>query len=449
MADADATVISESAPQDISGETNAANIFDSAPQESLTGADDVNIFEDMAIAEDDEAATEEDAITAEDDATTVEEETPIAVVDDAATVVEVDDTNIVEVPPESTAVEVVVEIPVQCLSLLAASANENGVLKKDNYFTFTDGMSNGYFKANNMTEYNDLPVENKFAYVTLTCQCHAMGGRGNCCQGARAKLDVAGIEEPETMSAQLQNFVNDICSVTAHVIGDNRLPVTARPTTSAPTTSPPTAGPTPSPTTGPTAGPTRPPSARPTPGPTNVPTRSPSAAPSGGPTASPSASAEPSAAPFDVTPDRAERVGEGGGEDDDGTLGTGAWVGIGIAIAVLLCLCCSLCVFLVRRKREEKGVDDESRVMREKEQKVHNMRDEYPDKTPDTGNSALTDGGATGSTVPGAAAHPAASNLLLPDMRGDGNGFIGEVADPGAIEEGVAVRSPGAGECPV
>ncbi len=36
------------------------------------------------------------------------------------------------------------DIPSDCMELLAASANQYGKLKKENYFIFTDGMSNGY-----------------------------------------------------------------------------------------------------------------------------------------------------------------------------------------------------------------------------------------------------------------------------------------------------------------
>lgn len=144
-------------------------------------------------------------------------------------------------------------IPSDCLNLLAASANENGKVKKENYFVFTDGMSNGYYTVNNMTSYGDLPFENKFGFVTLACQCHSQGGKGNCCQGDRAKLDVTGIDEndPDSMPAQLRVYVKDICSTTSSAVGDNKLPPTGElPTTPSPTTSlPPSLSPTPSPTT--------------------------------------------------------------------------------------------------------------------------------------------------------------------------------------------------------
>lgn len=91
-----------------------------------------------------------------------------------------------------------------------------------------------------MNEYNDLDMKNKFGYVTLTCQCHAQGGAGNCCQGDRAKLDVTGIGgDPEDMSEELVNYIEDICRVTMDSIGENVRPPTGElPTTASPTRKP-------------------------------------------------------------------------------------------------------------------------------------------------------------------------------------------------------------------
>merc|ERR1719356_520442 len=103
-----------------------------------------------------------------------------------------------------------------------------------------------------MTSYSDLPATNKFGYVTLTCWCRYNGGRGNCCQGDRAKIDVAGVEDPASMPTFMQQYILNICEVTARSIGDNVL--------GSPTGSP-TAAPTGAPSTAPSVAPTTAPSA--------------------------------------------------------------------------------------------------------------------------------------------------------------------------------------------
>lgn len=160
---------------------------------------------------------------------------------------------------ERVVVEETVTIPPFCFNNLAAAANKNPKLGKDNYFVFTDGMANGYFNFNNMTSYDDLPVVNKFGFVTLSCQCSQFGGRDNCCQGGRARIDVTGIEDPDTMTIQLQRYIKDICTVTADAIGDKVLPPSGElPTTAKPTTSvPPTSSPSHSPTNAPVVGKSR------------------------------------------------------------------------------------------------------------------------------------------------------------------------------------------------
>lgn len=137
-----------------------------------------------------------------------------------------------------------VRVSQQCLNTLAAAADKNGNVGTDGYFVFSDGLSNGYFSANKMRTYDDLPVENKFAFVTLACQCEYFGGAANCCQGARAKLPVGGLdpEDPSSMNEQLQNYVTDICATTLSAIGEENIlppPAEAVP-------EPPTAGPIPS-----------------------------------------------------------------------------------------------------------------------------------------------------------------------------------------------------------
>ncbi len=113
----------------------------------------------------------------------------------------------------------------QCLNTLAASSDKNGNLGPENFYVFTDGMSNGYFSTNNMKDYGSLPMQNKFAFVTLSCQCQLMGLRDNCCQGLRARIRVAGIdpENPESMNEQLQQYVSDICSTTLDAIGEENI----------------------------------------------------------------------------------------------------------------------------------------------------------------------------------------------------------------------------------
>ena len=118
-----------------------------------------------------------------------------------------------------------VVISSQCMNTLAASASKNGNIGQESYFVFTDGMSNGYFTQNNMRNYSSLPMQNKFAFVTLACQCHAFGGRENCCQGKRARIRVAGIdtENFENMNVQLQQYISDICSTTLSAIGEENI----------------------------------------------------------------------------------------------------------------------------------------------------------------------------------------------------------------------------------
>jgi len=119
-----------------------------------------------------------------------------------------------------------VQITLDCLNLLAATANEDGKLGKENYFFFTDGMSNGYYSFNDMSSYSYLPMTNKLGFVTLACQCRALGGSDDCCVGDRAALDVSGIDDPGSMPKEMQVFLGDICSTTSRSIGDNKLPPT-------------------------------------------------------------------------------------------------------------------------------------------------------------------------------------------------------------------------------
>jgi len=137
----------------------------------------------------------------------------------------------------------------QCLNNLVAAACDDGQIGPEDYFVFTDGMSNGYYTQNNLSDYSDLTMQNKFAFVTLSCQCKAfgVGGASNCCQGDRANINVQGIniDDPNSMSTQLQDYIADICSTTTDAIGEeNILP----PTGEEPVQLPPTVSPSDRPT---------------------------------------------------------------------------------------------------------------------------------------------------------------------------------------------------------
>jgi len=228
-----------------------------------------------------------------------------------------------------------VQIPTDCLNLLAATANENQKLKKANFFVFTDSMSNGYYSFNNMTKYSDLPMTNKFGFVTLSCQCHAFGGRGNCCQGDRAKLDVTGIDDPESMSTQMKEFVKDICTITSDSIGDNKLPPTGElPTTARPTTS---VSPSEAPSTDSL-------SKSPTRAPTTV-------ASTEAPTASPEQNIPEVIAPPNGSTGGTNRTGEG--------LSPGGWAGLALAGACIL----TIMLYLVSGPKKDEGQDVETRLV--------------------------------------------------------------------------------------
>eukprot|EP00571_Detonula_confervacea_P001733 CAMPEP_0172314004 /NCGR_PEP_ID=MMETSP1058-20130122/21430_1 /TAXON_ID=83371 /ORGANISM="Detonula confervacea, Strain CCMP 353" /LENGTH=519 /DNA_ID=CAMNT_0013027751 /DNA_START=40 /DNA_END=1599 /DNA_ORIENTATION=+ len=217
----------------------------------------------------------------------------------------------------STTTPAAIVISEKCLSLLTASANENGAIKKESYFVFSDGMSNGYYTFNNMTSYSDLPMTNKFGFVTLSCQCHAFGGRGNCCQGARASLNVNGIEDPENMSLQLAEYIGDICSTTSEAIGEN----TMKPTGELPATMRPTSSSAPSPSAEPTNEPTKP----------------------------------PVVGSAVVTPPGIGKIIDGS-DGSDGGLSTAAWTGIALAGAAVV----TLMIYLITGRKNDDNDDDDS-----------------------------------------------------------------------------------------
>jgi len=356
-------------------------------------------------------------------------------------------------------------IPVGCLNLLAASANQYQKLRKENYFVFTDGMSNGYYSFNNMTSFGELPMPNKYGFVTLSCQCHAMGGRGNCCQGDRAKLDVTGIDDPATMSEQMQAYVNDICKVTSDAIGDNvRPPSGELPTTSYPTSSvPPTSLPSHSiwPSDSPTYYPTRAPI---------IGTRSPTVAPSI-PTATTAGS--PSTSPVVNIPGV---VGPGTPDGSDGRpngandgLSGGAWAGLAIAGACILTL---MIYVMSDRHRDEyarnmddlsdRDLDDVSRADGGKPALLaitagdglemdpdRPLRQDSPDATNSLTASDVSSIQSMGTTGKGNCSAYYANNSLLPGRpddeslmsSSDGPSFFND-DDDDVIEEGVEVTTP-------
>ena len=244
----------------------------------------------------------------------------------------------------------VVRVPASCLAALVASADRQGQLKKENYFVFTDAMSNGYYSVvGDVTSYDDLPMNNKFGFVTLSCQCAQFGGRGNCCQGDRAKLDVKPIVDaandragPGRVSEQMRAYVEDICRTTRESIGDNVLP-DPRPTDGPPTGSP---------------------SGEATADDDGTPAPAPAGAAQPLPpiTPFPTEAARPTAAPTPKTPDGAEKpdgAGDADGndrpEDAAGGLGREAWIGMAVAGAGVL----SLCVWLALGGRDRGEQDDE------------------------------------------------------------------------------------------
>jgi len=63
-----------------------------------------------------------------------------------------------------------VDIPsTKCLTLLSSAADTNKHIKADDYLVFSDGMSNGYYTANDITTYADLPNINKVVFMMMAC----------------------------------------------------------------------------------------------------------------------------------------------------------------------------------------------------------------------------------------------------------------------------------------
>jgi len=223
----------------------------------------------------------------------------------------------------------------KCLNTLEASAGDNGRLGPEDYYIFTDGMSNGYFTLNNITSYDDLPMVNKFAFVTLSCQCTQFGGRDNCCQGPRANLNVQGINttDVDSMTEQLKDYIIDICKTTIDAIGPENVLDRPERDSSSDIEELPMEGWWDSPTSNPSSAPSLSVS------PTNSPTASPSVTP-----------------PFDGIVDN---PGGGNGTDlSSSGLSGGAIAGIAIAAVVVLALIAY--VLMPRKDKEDEDGAGES-----------------------------------------------------------------------------------------
>lgn len=143
---------------------------------------------------------------------------------------------------------------------MVSVANKHNIMTKDAFYYFADIMSNQWFSDNGVYSYDELSYDMKFAFVTLACECHSLGGAENCCQAHRASLDVDGADGQE-VSQEQTDYLVDICTTTSETIGPDRtnptpaeLPTTAPPSPSPPKPDPivdtPTAAPVPSPSGG-------------------------------------------------------------------------------------------------------------------------------------------------------------------------------------------------------
>ena len=86
-------------------------------------------------------------------------------------------------------------------------------------------MSNGYYTANDITIYANLPNINKVVFMMMACQCADINESTDCCKDGNAHLDVSGIdiEAPEDMSDETKQYLLDICSTALYAIGNNVL----------------------------------------------------------------------------------------------------------------------------------------------------------------------------------------------------------------------------------
>ena len=83
-------------------------------------------------------------------------------------------------------------------------------IDNDGFVEFLNSMTSGYLTENDITSFNDLSPQLKFAYNTLSCQCTALGGAEDCCEEDKAALFVEGADG-KPVSEKQTNYLIDIC----------------------------------------------------------------------------------------------------------------------------------------------------------------------------------------------------------------------------------------------
>ena len=190
----------------------------------------------------------------------------------------------------------------QCRSsLFQSDANSDGRIDRDEYASFANALSGGYFTASACTTntkgdkikrcaFDDLPLALQSNFINLACLCERFQfGDGDCCVGDNAHISAAGAGPDEEPTQQEALYLGTVCRETHTAVEEVR-------------TAAPTDRPTGKPTAQPTESPTKAPTSKPTAGPTDQPTVSPTAAPTKGPTARPTAgiTGAPTAAPTEA-----------------------------------------------------------------------------------------------------------------------------------------------------
>jgi hypothetical protein len=105
----------------------------------------------------------------------------------------------------------------RCYAIMDSTAVDD-VINKSGYVEFLNLLAFGYLADNDITSFDDLSSPLKFAWITLSCQCEAMGGANNCCQADRAKLFVEGADG-EPVSEEQTKFLNDVCKTAIETLG--------------------------------------------------------------------------------------------------------------------------------------------------------------------------------------------------------------------------------------
>jgi hypothetical protein len=103
-------------------------------------------------------------------------------------------------------------------TLYNSDANEDGIVKHDEYLSFVGQLSGGEIEV---TNYIDLPFVIKINFLYLSCLCmyspeNQIGGE--CCQGVEAGLDVSGAGPGETPTAAEDDLLTAICRETQGAI---------------------------------------------------------------------------------------------------------------------------------------------------------------------------------------------------------------------------------------